>query len=166
MFNISQTSLHITEPENKITSAEELISKMQNLPPIKNNYNRCAYNYGEDFITLPTINDFDSPSEYYSALFHEVIHSTGHSKRLNRILTNKDDENYSEEELVAELGSAYLCAMCGISNSVLENQAAYLQGWMKKISDDPNILIRASLKARVAVEYLFGEKSDLAKIEP
>jgi antirestriction protein ArdC len=58
------------------------------------------------------------------------------------ITNNK--EQYSEEELVAEVGSAYLCGMCGISNTVIENQAAYLQGWMSKLKQDPTILIRAS----------------------
>jgi antirestriction protein ArdC len=59
--------------------------------------------------------------------------------------------------LIAELGSAYLCGMCGISNNVIENQAAYLQGWMSKIKGDPAILIRASLQARAAVQYLLPE---------
>jgi antirestriction protein ArdC len=130
---------------------------MQNLPVIKNNYRRCAYSLTDDIITLPVITDFDSKEEYYSSLFHEAIHSTGHGKRLDRITIANKKEQYTEEELIAELGSAYLCRMCGISNTVIENQAAYLQGWMSKIKGDPAILIRASLHARAAVQYLLPE---------
>ena len=154
-FNLSDTSLCNTEAQRtSITSAEELISKLQNLPPIKNNYRRCAYSLIDDFITLPVISDFDNQAEYYSALFHEAIHSTGHPSRLNRISAHADHEQYSEEELVAELGSSFLCAQAGISNSVIENQAAYLQGWMKKLKQYPEVLIRASIQAKNAVEYL------------
>jgi len=131
---------------------------MQNLPTIKNSYRGCSYNFTEDYLTLPLITDFDCPEEYYSALFHDAIHSTGHGTRLNRISAHDNREKYSEEELVAELGSAYLCAMCGISNTVIENQAAYLQGWLSKLKGDPAILIRASLQARAAVEYLVENK--------
>lgn len=127
------------------------------LPPIMNNYRRCAYNLTDDIISLPVISEFDCPEEYYSALFHEAIHSTGHPLRLNRITTQDNNQKYSEEELVAELGSAYLCGMCGISNNVIENQAAYLHGWLSKLKGDPAILIRASLHARAAVEYLINE---------
>lgn len=154
-FNLSQTSLYnAAESNTGIISADELISQMQNIPLIKNNYRRCSYNLIDDYISLPFINGFDSTGEYYSALFHEIIHSTGHPSRLNRISIHDSKDEYSEEELVAELGSAYLCSMCGISNEVLDNQAAYLQGWYGKLSSDPSILIRASIQAKNAVGYL------------
>lgn len=157
-FNLSQTSLYNQEPHKPtLVSADELISQMQNIPLIKNNYRRCAYNLSDDYISLPVITDFDSTGEYYSALFHEIIHATGHPSRLNRISLHDTKEQYCEEELIAELGSSYLCAMCGISNDVIENQAAYLHGWMSKIDCDPNILIRASAQAKKAVEYLIME---------
>jgi antirestriction protein ArdC len=69
-FNLCQTSLYNANTEtNSITTAEELISRMQNLPLLKHNYHRCAYSLIDDYITLPTINDFDSPAEYYSSFF-------------------------------------------------------------------------------------------------
>lgn len=161
-FNISQTSLYnATESNTGIISADELISQMQNIPPIKNNYRRCSYNLIDDYISLPIITDFDSTGEYYSALLHEIIHSTGHPSRLNRISIHDSKDDYSEEELVAELGSAYLCSMCGISNEVLENQAAYLQGWLNKLQFDPSILIRASIQAKNAMNYLLQESAEI-----
>ncbi len=157
-FNLSQTSLYSSiKPESTgITSAEELISQMHNLPPIKNNYQRCVYNITEDCISLPVITDFETETEYYSSLFHEAIHSTGHSSRLNRISAYASKDEYSEEELIAEIGSAYLCSMCGISNEVIDNQAAYLHGWMKQLKHDPAVLVRAALHARSAVELLLS----------
>jgi len=147
-FNLSQTSLYNAAESNiGIITTDELISQMQNIPLIKNNYRRCSYNITDDYISLPIITDFDSTGEYYSSLFHELIHSTGHPSRLNRISIHDTKDDYSEEELVAELGSAYLCFMCGISNEVLENQAAYLQGWYSKLQNDPSVLIRASIQA-------------------
>ena len=111
----------------------------------------------EDYISLPVMSAFESKEEYYSSLFHEIIHSTGHASRLNRISLKDPRSSCSEEELVAELGSAYLCGMCGISNAVLANQASYLQGWLSKIRNEPAVLVRASLRAKEAVNYLIAE---------
>lgn len=165
-FNLSQTSLYDSaESISRIISADELISQMQNVPQIKNNYRRCAYNLTDDFITVPIISDFDTSGEYYSALFHELIHSTGHPSRLNRISLHESKEQYCEEELIAELGSSYLCAMCGISNSVLENQAAYLHGWMSKIGSDSNILIRASVQTKKAIDLLLNSSINESSLQ-
>jgi antirestriction protein ArdC len=82
---------------------------------------------------------------------------------LNRISLQSSKEEYGEEELVAELGSAFLSSLCGISNSVLDNQAAYLDGWITMIGKEPNILIRASIHARKAVDYLANDLSSLQK---
>ena len=59
--------------------------------------------------------------------------------------------------MIAEIGSAYLCSLCGISNEVIENQASYISGWMSKLKQDPAILTRASIQAKNAVNYLLGE---------
>ena len=98
--------------------------------------------------------DFTSSEEYYSSLFHEIVHSTGHSSRLNRPLSTIDKSSYAKEELIAEIGSAYLCAMTGIQNKVLDNQAAYIDGWLKAIEDDRSLIISAAFKAKQAVDYL------------
>ncbi len=151
-FNLSQTSLFAdTSDELKIVPCEELIASLPIRPTIKHNISRCYYSQVEDYISIPMINDFDSREEYYSALFHELIHWTAHPARLNRQL------DVAEEELVAEIGSAYLCGLCGISNSVLENQSSYVKGWLSKIGIDPSIIVRASISAQHSLKYLQQE---------
>jgi antirestriction protein ArdC len=111
---------------------------------------------------MPPKRSFTSPKEYYSTLFHEYIHSTGHEKRLNRHAqenTNFDfgTKEYSREELVAELGSAFLCAEARIDNSVIENNTAYLQSWLQVFQNDKKILLHACARASKAVKYILGE---------
>lgn len=102
---------------------------LQVKPVIKHNIRGCYYSPTEDYISIPPIRDFDSKEEYYSALFHEIIHWTGHPSRLNREASGRyGSEDYAYEELVAELGAAYLCAMCGISGNTLSNHASYIDG--------------------------------------
>jgi antirestriction protein ArdC len=157
VFNISQTDLFRPAEENPvIPSCEEIISGMKVKPVIKNNTLRCCYNVKEDFISIPPINEFDSPAEYYSSLMHELVHMSGHPSRLNRFSQEFGDDKYSSEELVAELGSAYLCALTGISSKVLENQAAYIQSWLGQLNNDPMYFINAAVAAQKAVNYILG----------
>jgi len=156
IFNLAQTTLYEdTSDENLIVECEDLIRRIEPKPVIRHNTMRCYYTPDEDYISLPKISDFDNDGEYYSALFHELIHWTGHPKRLNRFTSAMPDkQEYSFEELVAEIGSAYLCAMCGISPKVIDNQAAYLQGWMNLAFEEENLFVKATLKAQEAVNYL------------
>ena len=125
-------------------------------PVIKNSVRRCCYNAKEDFISIPTISDFDSPAEYYSSLYHELLHWSGFRSRLNRFSQEFGDDKYSSEELVAELGSAYLCALTGISSKVLDNQAAYIQSWLGQLQNDPMYILNAAIQAQRAVSFILG----------
>ena len=87
-------------------------------------------------------------------MLHELIHWTGHSKRLGRDLKSSDKAAYSYEELVAEMGSSYLCGLTGIAPKTLDNQSAYIAGWLKLAEGNRDIFIRASLDARKAVDYI------------
>lgn len=126
--------------------------------------NRAFYRPSEDFIQVPNMEQFEKLEEFYSTLFHEMTHSTGHWTRLGRFkedvkLAAFGSEDYSKEELIAELGAAALCGKCGIeSESSFRNSAAYIQGWMKAIEDDPNLLVSAAGKADKAVEFILGEE--------
>ncbi|ESY51889.1 MULTISPECIES: zincin-like metallopeptidase domain-containing protein [unclassified Mesorhizobium] len=92
---------------------------------------------------------------YYSTLFHELTHWTGHEKRLNRDLRGRfGSRAYAAEELVAELGAAFLCADTGIANSPRQDHAAYVADWLALFSDDPRALMTASAKASAAVEFI------------
>ena len=126
---------------------------------------RAFYRPSEDFIQVPKMEQFEKVEEFYSTLFHEMTHSTGHWSRLGRFkegvqLAAFGSEDYSKEELIAELGAAALCGKCGIeSDSSFTNSAAYIQGWMKAIKDDPDMLVRAAGKADKAVEFILGEQA-------
>ena len=109
---------------------------------------------------MPKANLFQSDEEYYSTLFHELTHSTGHASRLNRYEISKmspfESQDYSKEELVAEMGSAFLCGHCGIEPSVIENQAAYIQNWLKKLQSNKKWLVYAAAKAQKAADFILG----------
>ena len=91
-------------------------------------------------------------------LYHELVHAAGHPSRLNRkTLTDLclfGSPTYAKEELVAEMGAAYLCGVCGIANATLDNSAAYLPSWMQVLRDDPTMLVQAAAQAQKAADYL------------
>jgi len=159
VFNITQTSLDLAEIKlPTLLSCESIIENMKEKPKIKHNISRCYYAPREDYISLPKIIDFDSSEEYYSTLFHELIHWTGHGNRANRpSLAEFDDENYSYEELVAEIGSAYFSALCGISTKVVDNQAAYIQRYLKLSKEKELVFPQAAKDAQKAVAFILGD---------
>ena len=167
VFNLSQTSLYQDITEKKgIRSCEEIIKNMENKPDIRNNYSRCYYNMKEDYISLPKIDDFSSMEKYYSALFHELAHSTGHRKRLNRLNNKKDLESYAEEELIAELTSAWLCGLTGIEPKIIDNTASYLSYWIKKLKYNPAYILNITTKVNQAINIILNEGDHSQNLQP
>ena len=112
------------------------------------------YDRGGDFIRLPDVGQFISPQAYVSTSFHEHVHWTGHPSRLNRDPGDQvGDEVYAFEELVSELGTAFLCAEFGV-DSRFEQSAAYIGSWIQRLSDDPAFLFQATQTAGAAVDYM------------
>ena len=113
---------------------------------------------------MPSRAAFQSQAEYYSTLFHELTHATGHAKRLGREGIEKiqpfGSEDYSREELVAEMGSAMLCGVAGIVQSTIRNSAAYLRGWINRLKADSRLVVSAARGAQEAADYIRGESSD------
>jgi len=109
---------------------------------------------------MPERKCFDSMEEYYSTLFHELTHSTGHPTRLNRSsLTEFErfgDHNYSREELVAEMGAAFLAGYSGIENHTINNSAAYLANWLDLLMKDSRIVLVAASQAQKAADLILG----------
>jgi antirestriction protein ArdC len=99
----------------------------------------------------------DAP-HYYSTLFHELIHSTGHESRLNRTFGDHfGDDFYSKEELVAEMGAAFLCAIAAIGNEHTDrNTTAYIQNWISKLEEDNRLILHAAANAQKAVDLVLG----------
>lgn len=117
-----------------------------------------------DTVVVPMINQYDIVEEYYSTTFHELTHSTMKKSRCNRVSENSlaafGSENYSREELVAEMGAAMLCTMAGLdSDKAFNNSVAYLQGWAKKFHDDNKMIVWAASRAEKAARYIMGERN-------
>ena len=119
------------------------------------NVDQAYYDPAADRVLTPQTTQFADSGEYYSTLFHELIHSTGHKTRLDRLDGHRDIEKYSLEELVAEIGAASLCATCGIETP-MENSVAYIQNWMKALRNDPKMIVIAAARAEKAVRYILG----------
>lgn len=119
---------------------------------------RAYYSPTEDRVVLPLKEQFTGEAEYYSTAFHELTHSTGHSSRLNRIVAGSfrfGDESYSKEELVAEIGSALLMNLLGIeTDGSIQNNAAYIQNWIRALRNDKKLIVSAAGKATKAVELI------------
>lgn len=121
--------------------------------------NKAFYSPLGDYIQIPCKEQYTAVEEFYSTLFHEMVHSTGHRTRLDRLDTSANSsfgsENYSKEELVAELGSAYLLNMLGIeTQKSFRNSTAYIQAWLRKLRDDPKLIVSASGRAEKAVNFI------------
>lgn len=113
-----------------------------------------------DNITLPTLEQFNSPEEIFDTLMHELAHSTGHASRLDRSELTKDYSKpdgiaRAKEELIAEISSAILGQMFGIENT-LDNSAAYVQSWLKRLQDSPQEVMNATKEAQKVVDYMLG----------
>ncbi|MGD9790807.1 MAG: zincin-like metallopeptidase domain-containing protein [Phycisphaerales bacterium] len=113
-------------------------------------------------VRLPEPGRFLSREFYYATAFHELGHSTGHSKRLGRGL-DKDlapfgSSDYSKEELVAEMASAFLCATAGISPPTIEQSAAYIAGWRQMLADDKKLVIAAAGAGQRAADWVLGQR--------
>ena len=125
-----------THEHDPIEAAERIIAGMPNPPEIQYAGSKAFYSSVTDRITLPPRELFISAEEQIATTYHEVSHATGHPKRLNRKSITEaapfGSPTYSFEEMIAEMSAAYLCAEAGISPAVLENQAAYIAGWLKK----------------------------------
>ena len=156
-------------------AAQLIVENYPNPPAIKNEGNQAYYNPASDYIKLPKQEQFDTVNDYYRTLFHELTHSTGHNKRLNRgihLMLEKDD--YAKEELVAEFGAVFLSAWAGIMWYNNKNHAAYLKGWnsaIKEAQSDNKFLMRAASLAQQATDYILaldkdGNPAFLKKLQP
>lgn len=144
-----------------IQAAESIITNMPHKPSIAHNGgDRAYYVPARDQVHLPPKSAFKDSGEYYSTVFHELGHSTGHSSRLNRHeletgIAPFGSETYSREELVAEFASAFLCHEAGIDNTI-ENSVAYIQGWSKAIRKDKRLVVQAASQAQKAADCVLG----------
>lgn len=118
---------------------------------------RAFYQPATDRIVLPLLSQFKETAEYYGTAFHEMVHSTGHQSRLARLDGTAffGNEEYSKEELVAEIGSATLVSLVGLeTDKSFRNNAAYIQNWLSVLRNDNKFIVSAAGKAEKAVEFI------------
>jgi Antirestriction protein len=172
VFSISQTNLPIDTPAQSIevteleadAHAEAILEAWSKEVTLKHSFlGRAYYSPSGDYIHMPakTTDQWKSNGDYYKVFFHEAVHSTGHESRLNRLdkTANFGSNEYSKEELVAELGALYLEAITGIQAIVddVKNSQAYINGWISKLKSDPKLIMSASTKAHEAVELILSK---------
>ena len=148
---------------NPIEKAENIVTEYtnrENIKIINNDINGAFYRPSDDIINLPKIKQFENSEKYYSTAFHEMAHSTGHEKRLNRLKKQAafGSESYSKEELVAEISSAYMCEFAGLdTGKTIENTAAYINSWKKRLKEDSKLIVLAAGAAEKATEYILSK---------
>ena len=145
--------------------AADAILKGYILPPaIETGGLRAYYRPATDTVRMPIADDFADAASHAATFFHELVHSTGHSKRLGRGLDQKlphfGAPAYGKEELIAECGSAFLCATAGILPETIEQSAAYIDGWRRKIKGDKKLVVQAAAAAQRAADHILGVSWD------
>jgi len=141
-----------------IERCAHLVNAMPQRPAILHGHPRAWYTPATDTLHMPLPACFHRPEAYYATLYHELVHASGHRARLNRKtltdLCRFGDPTYAKEELVAEMGAAYLSGLCGIAPVTLDTSAAYLQSWMAVLRHDPTMLVQAAAQAQRAADYI------------
>jgi len=164
VFNIDQIDgieFDLTQDEKRpndiIAECQHIVTDMPHAPKINHGGNQAYYSQISDYVQMPDFDSFINSELYYKTLFHELIHSTGHKNRLDRFSGEVNDrDEYSKEELTAELGAAFICAKTGLMASTIETSAAYIKAWLKVLKNDKSLIFSAATKAGKAANYIIG----------
>lgn len=167
VFHISQVEgvEPLEESSEKVISIEnvddiiEAYVRRENIDFQARASNQAYYNRISDSVVVPVKEQYQHINEYYSTVFHELIHSTGHKTRLNRMDAKASfgSEKYSKEELVAEIGTATVLNFLDIETELtFQNNVAYIQSWIKKMKEDNKVIIWAASQAEKAVNYIMN----------
>jgi antirestriction protein ArdC len=172
VFNAAQCEGLKDTPEEiqmPVTKPAEIVAKMPQPPVVKHGMAQAFYSPTDDCVGMPEPERFESEASYFAALFHELVHATGHEKRLKRAsITERNgygSDPYCKEELIAELGSAFLCGYADIVDRTIDNSAAYLEGWLKQFQNDRTLIVYAAAQAQKAADFILGrtfEESEAA----
>lgn len=142
------------DPVARIDRAENFFAASK--ATIRHGGNRAYYAQEIDYVQMPSFESFRDAESYYATLAHEMTHWTKHSSRLARDLGRKQwgDEGYAQEELVAELGAAFLCAHLELAIEPREENASYIANWLEVLKDDRRFIFKAASQAQRAADYL------------
>ena len=169
IFNVSQCDLPdgkvpeiegLTNDFDPIPACEGIVDGMPNRPKVEHGKTRACYNNALDTVSMPNQERFEAPTQYYNVIFHELTHSTGHASRLDRPGITAGhafgDQDYSKEELVAEMGASFLCGAAGIENDVIESNTGYIAGWLKSLKNDKKLVVMAAAQAQKAADHILN----------
>jgi antirestriction protein ArdC len=166
VFNVAQcdglkTSTEpVQESVNDIVKPEEIVAGMPQPPILKHGMTHAYYSPREDCVGLPPRERFERAEGYYATVFHELVHSTGHEKRLKRSTLTESagfgSNPYCKEELIAEMGAAFLCGQAEIGERTIDNSAAYLNGWLEQLKNDKTLIVQAAAQAQKASDFILG----------
>lgn len=173
VFNLEQTTVEIKTKKlrkvRRLKKAAAIIDNMPKRPAIGHGGDKAYYCLSTDAVQLPPKGSFEDVEGYYSTAFHELAHSTRHKTRLNRghdVSRKFGDETYSQEELVAELAAAFMCADCNIeSKKSIANSAAYIASWLKVLKADRRMVAIAASQAEKAAEFILAGKAKKKNIK-
>ena len=175
VFNVQQTEglpekwTKVVEWEeddwNPVEEADKIVKGYKDAPEILHDVSaRAFYRPDNDTVHVPTRDSFSTAEKYYSTLFHELGHSTGHDSRLGREGIVEFDHfgsmNYSKEELIAEMTSAFLCGFAGMEMAELDNHTAYIKGWMSKLKKNEDWILWASSRAQKSSDHILGIENE------
>jgi antirestriction protein ArdC len=156
------------DPSQRIKRAEEIVAHMPQPPAVsEGRTTRACYRLQHDTVEMPAFERFNSPEEFHLTLFHELIHSTGHESRLARKGVTESDgfggKTYSREELVAEMGAAFLGMEAAIVRDQHEQSAAYLQSWLDtlRVQEHRRWIVQAANHAGRAADFVLGRSPDV-----
>jgi len=146
----------VLDPVARIAHAEEFFRNTG--ADIRYGGDRAFYSVHNDYVQIPLFETFRDAESFYATISHETTHWTRHEKRLNRDFGRKrwGDDGYAAEELVAELGAAFLCADLGITPEPREDHAAYIATWLKVLKNDKRAIFTAAAHAERATSFLHG----------
>ena len=152
------------DPATKIKDAESVVDEIK--PEIRFGGDSAYYSITNDHIQMPPYEMFKSPEQYYSTLLHELTHWTGGKSRLARkqVGLQKDEEAYSFEELIAEMGSSFLLAALGITPEVRQDHVVYIESWISNLTKDPSAFIRAMNQAQQAADWVMDRSPTLRRL--
>lgn len=144
------------DPIQRIAQAEAFFAATG--ADIRHGGNQAFYSSSDDRVQMPPFEAFQDAESYYASLAHEMTHWTKHPTRLDRNLGRKKwgDEGYAMEELVAELGAAFICADLELTPAPRDEHAAYIAGWLKVLKDDKRAIFSAAAYAQAAADHLAG----------
>jgi antirestriction protein ArdC len=142
---------------DRIAACDGIAAGYADGPTITHAGDHCCYRPADDTVAMPRRDRFETGEAYYASLFHELTHSTGAEKRINRPLSfDRQSEGYAREELIAEMGAAMLCGVAGIDCATVENSAAYVDHWIGVLKGDHKLAVQAAAAAQKAADRILG----------